>query len=253
MGSICLLSGGGLPSVTFVTHYSFLCKARSWRSVLEGCLSGTCRAMDEVGFLVFAIASICALSIGGTVLPLWLRGTGRWNAMAIDVLTFFTGGVFLGAGMLHMLPEAAEQAEEAGVTSPLLNPFTCFCVGYLIVYAIEQHTEHQHPTLTKERRARAASAPSSLAAPPRSSASADGFNRAPAASSLPAELLPSSLVVPAPPADGPKPDAAPDPDPHPHHPDARSAETSVVDVPPVLPLALTLTPTPTPTLTLTLR
>ena len=62
-------------------------------------------------------------------LPLWLRGTGRWNAMAIDVLTFFTGGVFLGAGMLHMLPEAAEQAEEAGITSPLLNPFTCFCVG----------------------------------------------------------------------------------------------------------------------------
>ena len=208
--------------------------------------------MDEVGFLVFAIASITALSIGGTVLPLWLRGTGRWNAMAIDVLTFFTGGVFLGAGMLHMLPEAAEQAEEAGVTSPLLNPFTCFCVGYLIVYVIEQHTEHQHPTLTKEGRAGAASAPSSLATAPRLSASADRLSRAPAASSLPAELLPSSLVVPAPPAHGPKPDAALDPDPHLHHPDARSAETSVVDVPPVLPLALTLTVTLTPTLTLTL-
>ena len=49
-------------------------------------------------------------------------GTGHWNALAIDVLTFFTGGVFLGAGMLHMLPEAARQAREAGITSPLLNP-----------------------------------------------------------------------------------------------------------------------------------
>ena len=51
-----------------------------------------------------------------------LGGTGHWNALAIDVLTFFTGGVFLGAGMLHMLPEAARQAREAGITSPLLNP-----------------------------------------------------------------------------------------------------------------------------------
>ena len=63
-----------------------------------------------------SIVLITAMSIGGTALPLWLGGTGRWNTMAIDVLTFFTGGVFLGAGMLHMLPEAAEQAEEAGVT-----------------------------------------------------------------------------------------------------------------------------------------
>ena len=106
--------------------------------------------MDEVGFLGMSIVLITAMSIGGTALPLWLGGTGRWNTMAIDVLTFFTGGVFLGAGMLHMLPEAAEQAEEAGVTSPLLNPFTCFCVGYLIVYVIEQHTGHQHPALSKE-------------------------------------------------------------------------------------------------------
>ena len=78
--------------------------------------------MSPVGFLVFAIASISAMSIGGTALPLWLGGTGHWNARAIDVLTFFTGGVFLGAGMLHMLPEAARQAREAGITSPLLNP-----------------------------------------------------------------------------------------------------------------------------------
>ena len=103
--------------------------------------------MSAVLFLVFAIASITAMSIGGVVLPLWLGGTGRWNAMAIDVLTYFTGGVFLGAGMLHMLPEAAEQAQEVGITSPLLNPFTMFCVGYLLVYVIEQH---QHAQLTKE-------------------------------------------------------------------------------------------------------
>ena len=83
--------------------------------------------MSPVGFLVFAIASITAMSLGGTALPLWLGGTGRWNAVAIDVLTFFTGGVFLGAGMLHMLPEAAEQAEKVGITSPLLNPFTMVC------------------------------------------------------------------------------------------------------------------------------
>ena len=103
--------------------------------------------MSALGFLCFAIGSITTMSVGGTALPLWLGGTGRWNAVAIDVLTFFTGGVFLGAGMLHMIPEAARQAEKAGITSPLLNPFTCFCVGYLLVYVIEQH---QHSQLTKE-------------------------------------------------------------------------------------------------------
>ena len=92
--------------------------------------------------LAASIAMIVVISIGGVALPLWLSGNGRWDAVVIDHLTYLTGGVFLGAGMVHMLPEAAAEAQLVGYDSPLLNPFTTFCAGFLLVFAIEQ-MQHQ--------------------------------------------------------------------------------------------------------------
>ena len=77
-----------------------------------------------------SIISILIMSLGGVVLPLWLGGVGKWNGLVIDVLTYFTGGVFLGAGMLHMLPDAVEDAKQAGgiADAALMNPFITFCL-----------------------------------------------------------------------------------------------------------------------------
>ena len=108
-------------------------------------------------FVSFSIGTITLMSVGGVGLPLYLGGTGRWNDLAIDVLTYFTGGVFLGAGMIHMLPEAAEEAEEAGATWPLMNPYITFCIGYLLVYVIEQQQHAQvkkHEVVAIAQRAR---------------------------------------------------------------------------------------------------
>ena len=100
--------------------------------------------------MVFATTSITAMSLGGTALPLWLGGTAHWSLeRSGNCSPHRLRGLRVSGRrhMLHMLPEAARQAEEAGITSPLLHPFTCFCVGYLLAYVIEQH---QHSQLTKE-------------------------------------------------------------------------------------------------------
>jgi len=114
-----------------------------------------------------SIVSILIMSLGGVVLPLWLGGVGKWNGLVIDVLTYFTGGVFLGAGMLHMLPDAVEDAKQAGgiADAALMNPFITFCLGYILVYAIEQmqHRElKKHSVLAVAQRARSHSATASI-------------------------------------------------------------------------------------------
>ncbi len=53
-----------------------------------------------------------------------------------SLLFFFTGGVFLGAGMLHMLPDAEQEAKLVGLDS---FPWVYFmaCLGFLFVWAVE--------------------------------------------------------------------------------------------------------------------
>ena len=64
----------------------------------------------------------------------------------LDYLQFFTGGVFLGAGVLHMLPEAVREwyhAVSHGTVNlpPFVNPFLLFCLGYITVYAVEGQSQ----------------------------------------------------------------------------------------------------------------
>lgn len=117
--------------------------------------------------LGLSIGSILIMSLGGVMLPLWLGGIGVWEGLVVEVLTYFTGGVFLGAGMLHMLPDAVEDAKQAGgiADAKLMNPFITFCLGYILVYCIEQmqHRELQkHTVLAVAQRARSHSATASI-------------------------------------------------------------------------------------------
>ena len=93
--------------------------------------------------LFLSILAITSFSVLGVLLPLRLKSVGKWSDTMIELLTFLTGGVFLGAGMVHMLPEAVEEVAILDLP-PLVSPFVMFCLGYLLVYAIEQTQPGRH-------------------------------------------------------------------------------------------------------------
>jgi hypothetical protein len=87
--------------------------------------------LDRTTFLLSSIASITITSVLGTTTPLIMKQRGWVSTAVIEALSFFTGGIFLGAGMLHMLPEAVREADRVQITG-LWNPFSLFAVGYLV-------------------------------------------------------------------------------------------------------------------------
>jgi zinc transporter ZupT len=98
-------------------------------------------------FLLVSVAAIAAMSLLGVAVPLLLAGhsDSSWREKAIEVATYITGGVFLGAGMLHMLPEAEEEARSLDMPLPsLVNPYTAFALGYLVVYTVEVLVQEEH-------------------------------------------------------------------------------------------------------------
>jgi zinc transporter ZupT len=89
-----------------------------------------------------AIAATLVMSIVGIAVPLCGAGT-LWKGPLVEVFAYFTAGVFLGVGMIHMLPEAAAAppCSSSPILAALINPFALFCVGYILVWAIE----NSHP------------------------------------------------------------------------------------------------------------
>lgn len=113
-------------------------------------------------------ALIAALSVAGVALPLKL---GARQTTMLEWLQFFTGGVFLGAGVLHMLPEAVEEwlTVSMGTDMPkFVTPYLLFCAGYITIYAVEGqgHTDtsalHKHSILAMAQRAGSTNASASV-------------------------------------------------------------------------------------------
>ena len=111
-------------------------------------------------------AGIAAMSIAGVALPLRLeRLMGGSQTSVLEHLQYFTGGVFLGAGMLHMLPEAVREFAESVAKGtvqlpPHIDPYLLFCLGYMTVYAVEGQSQpdtggalHKHSILAMAQRA----------------------------------------------------------------------------------------------------
>uniref|UniRef100_A0A7S4F992 Zinc/iron permease n=1 Tax=Chrysotila carterae TaxID=13221 RepID=A0A7S4F992_CHRCT len=115
--------------------------------------------MEKLTFDAAALGVILIMSMLGISMPLYLRGS-FWNGQVIDAMGFFTGGVFLGAGMMHMLPDAVEMFEGLKVEPVLLHalcsPYAAFAYGWLLVWAIEsnQPDKEKHAVLAVAQSAR---------------------------------------------------------------------------------------------------
>ena len=92
-------------------------------------------------FIAASIAVILAMSIGGIAVPLSLRLTqSDWSRAFIAIAGQVTAGVFLGAGMIHMLPDALADAPhfESRLVNAFATPLVLFCVGFFVVWYIER-------------------------------------------------------------------------------------------------------------------
>lgn len=95
--------------------------------------------MDPLELLLAAVA-ITVMTVLGMAVPLVLYRYGLWRQITVEALTCVTGGIFLGAGMLHMLPEAAHEgkaAERASHDAFPVDAYTAFTFGFMLVYAFE--------------------------------------------------------------------------------------------------------------------
>ena len=99
-------------------------------------------AANVVSWRLLCCFLIMAMSLGGIAVPLKLRqdSDSAASKLVLECLQFFTGGVFLGAGVVHMLPEAVEESQRLHPQGPLFwNPYVMFCLGYLVVWSLEAH------------------------------------------------------------------------------------------------------------------
>ena len=56
-------------------------------------------------FVIFAMGFIFGM------LPLWIKSC-RENSNVLSIINTFSGGIFLGLGLFHQLPEANEMLED---------------------------------------------------------------------------------------------------------------------------------------------
>mmetsp|Transcript_20619 Transcript_20619/g.28947 ORF Transcript_20619/g.28947 Transcript_20619/m.28947 type:complete len:328 (-) Transcript_20619:24-1007(-) len=93
---------------------------------------------DDKDLLAVKIASIFIVflcTLAGAIAPLRLRKTPDTNATVISCLNCLGGGIFLGFGFLHVLPDAIEGFETVDTNGFPLIYFLCLCGFFLILMA----------------------------------------------------------------------------------------------------------------------
>jgi len=69
--------------------------------------------MEFLGLKLLAVLLIFVAGVVGGMLPLWIESK-PYHERVTTLGLGFTSGIFLGAGLLHMLPEAQDHFAELG-------------------------------------------------------------------------------------------------------------------------------------------
>ncbi|MFH1627836.1 MAG: ZIP family metal transporter [Pseudomonadota bacterium] len=94
-------------------------------------------------FKIIAFFAVFATGLLGGLLSKWLSGSKR-SDLIFSLGNAFAGGVFLGAGLIHMLPDAQEGFSDLTVSGYPWFAVVC-CVGFLFVLFLEKVAmRHSH-------------------------------------------------------------------------------------------------------------
>ncbi len=92
--------------------------------------------MELLGLKLVAFLVIFVAGMAGGLLPLWL-GSKSYLDRVKTLGLGFTSGIFLGAGLLHMLPEAQDHFAELGSNVHVLG-LLFVSLGFLLVLFLEK-------------------------------------------------------------------------------------------------------------------
>eukprot|EP00850_Spirogloea_muscicola_P000280 SM000001S04682 [mRNA] locus=s1:1637387:1639671:- [translate_table: standard] len=99
----------------------------------------------DIYFKLAAVLSVVFVSLLGSFLPLRLSNVSQeYQSTVMELSKYFTAGVFLGVGLLHMLPESAKELHKAGVGfwsgKEFPVAYAVCAAGILIVWFVERHS-----------------------------------------------------------------------------------------------------------------
>ena len=94
--------------------------------------------VDTFKWIMLVLMFLC---IGFGIIPkIW--GKCRDSETTLSLLNCYSGGLFLGIALIHMLPEGVEiwggWAIEKGIERPFPLPYVMYFLGYLLILAIDR-------------------------------------------------------------------------------------------------------------------
>lgn len=98
--------------------------------------------MEEVTvFKWLSLAGLLVISIAGSILPLVIQHKNpERSEIILSHFSFYTGGIFLGAGLLHMLNDSLNDIQKQHVFGDNKFPFGLFtcALGFICIWALEK-------------------------------------------------------------------------------------------------------------------
>lgn len=113
-----------------------------------------------LGLQIGSIFVIFAMGLIFGMLPLWIKSC-RENSNVLSIINTFSGGIFLGLGLFHQLPEANEMLEENIIQEHYPFTYLLAFLTYSLILFIEKvatdshnigdvHSHHHHEENKKE-------------------------------------------------------------------------------------------------------
>ena len=89
---------------------------------------------------IFVIFAMCFIF---RMLPLWIKSC-RENSHLLSIINTFSGGIFLGLGLFHQLPEANEMLEDNTIQKHYPFTYLLAFITYSLILFIEKVATDAH-------------------------------------------------------------------------------------------------------------